>query len=260
MRNELSSIKAALSTSPENVSFRVVELFDIPHPVTKSVRGKERGDPDTIEAVLDEATGEPLVINEQWVRYEMRRDNKPSQVEARVKDLLSITPDAPADHYAANCAKARASALLTQIENMQRGLVNPIPDGHDALDKMPLNKHFITSLKHFGIHSIQQLRDATEAEIARLPGGLQAHRLRDEANAFLARNQGARVDELLAKERAEKEQLKAKVEAQDAKLDAMAAMLEQLLAAAPADDDRPKRGRPRLDAAARDAHETAAAV
>ncbi len=185
-----------LSGSPEKVDIEVKGIRIEKFPVRRSVKG-EKGEPSTIEDVIDPETGKPEMEEIEFYDGEIRRGDTPCGISGRVGDLLKIRADADPDDYAVNVAKTRALVILSQINVMKGGAASPLPHGHIPLEDWPAvagNTTLLEILKYHKVRSVQQMRDMMEAQLARLPAGIQPMRLRDMANTYLVQRQGALAD------------------------------------------------------------------
>jgi hypothetical protein len=232
-------IKVAMSNTGR-VDLRVVRVFEHPKKLFKSVPVEGRPGETTIEPVMD-ADGKQAIELEEMVEYETTCGGVNSRTEARVKDLMAVNYDtADDDDWVSNNVKARAKTVMEQIQAKRMGTMEIVPAGHTGLEAWgQLSAHAVASLKHARIYSVQQLAEASEATIQRIPSGLQPSLLRQQAVTHLRQVAAAALPTALMEERAKTAKLEAKV-------DQMAAMLEKFLNAglangASGEDEAPKR-------------------
>jgi hypothetical protein len=224
-RNEHEHIMQALSGSPEKVDIRVEKTWIEREPRRVTVKG-EKGEPATTEETdeFDEV---------EYYSGVIQRGDIPCGIQGRIKDLLSIRKDADPDDYAANVSKTKALVILSQIDAMKNGTQSALPHGHIDVQNWPAvasQPVVLAILKHHGVRSVQQMAQMMEAQLARMPPGIQAQRLRDLAQSYLAQQQSVIADG----NRGEVDALKAEVS--DLK-----AMLEKLIGAGLAKlDDKAK--------------------
>lgn len=195
-RDETEHIMQTLSGSPEKVDVEVKGIRVEKFPMKRIVKGTSKGDPATVEDVLDD-DGKPVFEEIEFYDAEIRRGDTPCGTSGRIDDLLKIRHDADPDDYAVNVAKTRALVILSQINVMKGGAVSPLPHGHIPIEQWPAVANQPTLLeimKYHKVRSVQQLRDMMEAQISRLPAGIQPLRLREMANTFLMQRQGAMAD------------------------------------------------------------------
>lgn len=193
-------IREAMKAVPERVDILVTGIRTDIQPIERVIREKDdMGMVVTrVEPVIDEETGQPKTKEVEVVEYEVVRDGIKNGGEIPLRDILSVDLRKPSDDYSANIAKARAASVMQQLERIRNNHDSVLPDGHLPLEKWGgASTHVIAVLKHNRIYSVQQLRDLTEAQVSRLPGGIQAQRLRDEARAFLLRKQDKMQEDAL---------------------------------------------------------------
>lgn len=249
-------IREAMKASPERVDLLVTGTRVDRHPVERIVREKDdMGATITrVEPVYDEETGQPKFTEVEIVTYDVIRDGIKCGGECRLDQVLSVNTSLPSDDYAANIAKRRAVEIISQLERMRSGEESALPDGHLPLAKWGgVSDHVIAVLKANRIYSVQQVRDLSEAQVARLPGGVHANRLRDEARAFLLRKQ----DEIAADASARQDKEIAAVRKENAEL---RGMLEKLLTKLGVDDDEDEAPEPGSDEPAKSSEEQDAAA
>lgn len=134
----------------------------------------------------DFATGQMKPVLQKWVRYRTDQQDTHNEIEARYLDLVRVSQgfgDRPVDE----AARARAQAVIDAVHVHDGVHSTPLPDGHMSLDKWKrLSPVHVEVLRANRIYSVQQLRDATHAKLANLPGAISYQNLKEEARAFLA--------------------------------------------------------------------------
>lgn len=185
-------IREAMKLTPERVDLRVIRVRVDLFPLEKVVRVQNEdgiGYHTIVSPVLDES-GEQKFEEVKVVEYEIQRGETRSGGELLLRDVMSIDLTRPSDDYALNISKARAASIISQIQAMEGDHRAALPDDHMPLEAWgALNKHVLAVLHFNKIFSVQQLRDLSSAQIARLPGGIHANRLQEQATAYLLREQ-----------------------------------------------------------------------
>jgi hypothetical protein len=156
-------------------------------PKQKIVREKnEEGNmTSSLEFVYGE-DGEQEFEEREFIEYEIIRGEVRCGGEIDMRHLMAVDINAPNDDYGAGISKARGASLLQQIEDSKGGV--QLPADHLPIEKWgAMNKSFIAIFRHNRIYTVQQVRDMTMAQMARLPGGVQAQRLQAQATAYLTR-------------------------------------------------------------------------
>lgn len=187
-------VLAALKSTPGRADLTVTKVRVDLVPRERVVR--ERADDGVtfntlVVPVIDESTGEQLMDEIEVVEYEILRGETKCGGEWPLKQILSVNLKLPSDDYAAQIAKATAATIMQQLEVMRS------PDKMIPSDHLPLehwggcNPHVRTVLNFNKIYTLQQLRDLSPAQIARLPGGVHAETLQEQATAWLLREQSS---------------------------------------------------------------------
>lgn len=184
----LDLVKHALGVATETANFHIRRHWVVPEPVLvwHPADPTKPGSVGENRQMVDEKTGEPVFREATYVEYVQQRAGANNFGEAKVTELLSIDQSLPSDDRGRQIAEARAREVIAYFEGV-RGQ-GAVPEGHMALAAWSgLRQGLMPILQHYGFHSVDMMANATEADLARMPGGVQPHKLRDEARAVLHR-------------------------------------------------------------------------
>lgn len=176
---------------------------------------------------------------EEWVEYELTSisSNGGVSIPARLSDIMDVGRNDDPGHAPTNILKARRNSIIEQLKRLKNG-GSAMPDGHFPLEAWGgIPPAIVDYLKAaHNIHSVQQLRDCNESDLAKMPPSINPHRLQETARVFVDARASANAGELV---KANTE----KMQAMEDELAAMKDLVQQLLADR-ADDGPRKRGRP----------------
>jgi hypothetical protein len=202
----------------------------------------EKGSPERDMVQEIGADGQPVTEDIEMVEYVVHCGGVPNTVVAEVRNLLAVNHrNADSSDPIAMGTRARAIMVDQQRAQFYSGKQEATPEGQMSLEKWgQLTPNAVASLKFARIYSVQQLAEASESVIQRIPSGLQPTLLRQQAINFLRQTAAAALPDALVEERAARVRLESQV-------DDLKAMLDKMLNAglatsgASGEDEAPKR-------------------
>lgn len=162
-----------------------------------------------LQKAESEKQGRPIYADKPYITIMFPGDKTKKQVRPVRMQSNGVQPSDP----------ERFPRQWASFQNQQ----SQIPDGTRLEEWGPCSRSDAMNLKHFGIHTVEQMAELSDTQVQGLPIG--SKQLRDKAIAFIAQSKDGAAGAKYAKENAD---LKADLAMKDKQIQDLAARLEAL--------------------------------